>query len=590
MSRGCPQVEPTVQQPKTEPEQLDRVCSSPGVSGCHSHVEHSMHSCPGPAPVTASNADVFVTSKPVDMQQFGSQPVSFLNLMHAVLQEQEAAHLGLSKFLQLSLQPFARAVHEAPSRSHDLWPCPMPMWSWTGPTRLSPRRRKRRKFFEIRAQVMQRLVAVLNWETLGHPIRPPARACAFQPFTDDQWAMICRLERLVDHFLRADDVSATSLGRCGEKFAHMFRAAKELPEYQEVDLLELVHSISKDLDSYGHSFPTTSHDPTFNPKPDNPKHEVPKEKVQVPMPATPAKPVVASRIKWEHSPSFDPTPYLTDKIVRDAFVDPASVRLPKHLWVEKPKGRVHCSRSELLKLAKKWDSRGACRIFKTSEVCADEAVGIFAVPKDEQFDRLILNPQRVNARLQSFSHYTKSLAPGSLFSLIRLAPDQELRISADDLAEMYYTIQVSEARAKRNCIGVSFHASELKHLGCFDPVKHQGQCYVALNALAMGDSWAVEFAQQAHHNVLRFVAGCMLDHQRVAYRRAFPRSLFLEWLSIDDHIGVQILTKKQFREKPLLETLKSFNGLGRLTGRLAWFNTQKRCAGVFRMGSFWERR
>ena len=405
MSRGCPQVEPTVQQPKTEPEQLDRVCSSPGVSGCHSHVEHSMHSCPGPAPVTASNADVFVTSKPVDMQQFGSQPVSFLNLMHAVLQEQEAAHLGLSKFLQLSLQPFARAVHEAPSRSHDLWPCPMPMWSWTGPTRLSPRRRKRRKFFEIRAQVMQRLVAVLNWETLGHPIRPPARACACQPFTDDQWAMICRLERLVDHFLRADDVSATSLGRCGEKFAH--RATKELPEYQEVDLLELVHSISKDLDSYGHSFPTTSNDPTFNPKPDNPKHEVPKEKVQVPMPATPAKPVVASRIKWEHSPSFDPTPYLTDKIVRDAFVDPASVRLPSHLWVEKPKGRVHCSRSELLKLAEKWDSRGACRIFKTSEVCADEAVGVFAVPKDEQFDRLILNPQRVNAFAELLSLHEK---------------------------------------------------------------------------------------------------------------------------------------------------------------------------------------
>lgn len=88
MSRGCPQVEPTVQQPETEPEQLGRVCSSPGVSGCHSYGEHSMHSCPGPAPVTASNADVFVTSKPVDMQQFGSQPVSFLNLMHAVLQEQ----------------------------------------------------------------------------------------------------------------------------------------------------------------------------------------------------------------------------------------------------------------------------------------------------------------------------------------------------------------------------------------------------------------------------------------------------------------------------------------------------------------------
>eukprot|EP00435_Cladocopium_sp_Y103_P076060 s103_g75.t1 len=266
--------------------------------------------------------------------------------MHAVLKEQEIA--------QLSLQSHAREVHGVPSRSSDLWPCPIPLWSWTGSNRLSPRRRHRRKFLQIRAQVLQRVVAILNWECLGHPLKPPAKACARHPFTDDQWDMLCRLERLVDHFLRADDISATSLGRSGEKFAHMFRAAKELPEYQDVDLLDF----------------------------------------------------------------------------------------------------------------------------------------------DEQYDRLILSPQRVNARLQSFSHYTKSLAPGSLFALIRPAPDQELRVRADDLADMYYTIQVSEAPAKRNCIGFLFNASELQHLTCFDPAKHRGSRYVALGALAMGDSWAAEFAQQ----------------------------------------------------------------------------------------------
>eukprot|EP00435_Cladocopium_sp_Y103_P010900 s2474_g2.t2 len=248
--------------------------------------------------------------QPVDCEQFGAQPISFLDLVHAVLQEQEAAHLGLSSFLRLSKQPPARAVHGAPDRVSDLWPCPLPLHSWTGPSRLSPRRRRRRKFLQIRAQVLQRVVAVLNWECLG-----------------------------------------------------------------------------------------------------------------------------------------------------------------------------------------------------------------------------------------------------SLFALISLAPDQVLRVSADDLAEMYYTIQVSEARAKRNCIGLLFDSSELRHLSCFNPEKHVGLCYVALNALAMGDSWAVEFAQQSHHNVLRFAAGCMLDHQRVAYRRAFPRSSFMEWLSIDDHIGVQVLSKQQFIDKvPLRDT------------------------------------
>eukprot|EP00435_Cladocopium_sp_Y103_P041501 s2013_g11.t1 len=280
------------------------------------------------------------------------------------------------------------------------------------------------------------------------------------------------------------------------------------------------------------------------------------------MPVSVAKPVVASRVKWEHSPSFDPIPFLTDPIVKDAFIDPANVRLPAEKWVDKPKGRLHCSKSELLKLAKKWDTKGACRIFRVDEIQADEAVGIFTVPKDEQFDRLILNPQRVNARLQSYSHFTKSLAPGSLFSLIRLEEDQVLRLSADDLAEMYYTVKIPEARAKRNCIGIKFRAHELSHLSCFDPDKHFGFCFVALNALAMGDSWAVEFAQQAHHNVLRFVAGCMLDHERVAYRKSFPRSLFTEWLSIDDHIGAQVLTRNEFQNEAKKRDTEVFERAG----------------------------
>eukprot|EP00435_Cladocopium_sp_Y103_P042939 s2396_g12.t1 len=327
----------------------------------------------------------------------------------------------------------------------------------------------------------------------------------------------------------------------------MIRVAKELPVVQEVDLLNLVQEISQDLDPYGRRKPQDS-PPDKNLDPHHPKVAPGNTKTSTSVNSSTARPVVASRIKWEHSPAFDPIPYFTDSVVRDAFADPATVKLPSHQWVEKPKGRVHCSRHELLKLAEKWDSKGACRIFRLDQINEDEAVGIFAVAKDEQYDRLILNPQRVNARLRSFSHYTKSLAPGSLFAMIRLEQDQVLRISADDLAEMYYTIKIPELRAKRNCIGLRFAATELSHLQCFDPHVHFGTCFVALNALAMGDSWAVEFAQQAHHNVLKHVAGCMLDHQRVAYRKPFPRSSFLEWLSIDDHIGVQIVSKAHFKQ------------------------------------------
>ena len=546
-SRACPGPAPKEMRGLSADDFGSPSRSSPVVNAAFSHTVGGAVNRPERChDQPADRTEVFSQcTNDVSFDSFGAEPISFLNLMQAAMKLQEAAHVGLSSFLRLSMQPHSHIVHKA-SQSLDLLPCPIPRWSWTGPAKLSPHRRHRRKFLKSRAQLLQKVIGVLNWETLGHPVRPPPEATIGQAFTDPQWAMVCRLERLIDHFLKADAVSCASLGRSGEKFSSMMRVAKELPDLQEVDLCNLVQELSHNLDPYGKRLPH-----------DSPSHDnlgfdetlrFPQERRTVTeLKSSPARPVVASRIKWEHSPSFDPLPFFTDSVVRDAFVDPSSVKLPSHRWVDKPKGRVHCSRHELLKLAEKWDSKGACRIFRLDQIVEDEAVGVFSVPKDEQFDRLILNPQRVNARLKSFSHYTKSLAPGCLFALIRLEADQVLRISADDLAEMYYTIKIPELRAKRNCIGLRFDASELSHLQCFNPQIHVGTCFVALNALAMGDSWAVEFAQQAHHNVLKHVAGCMLDHQRVAYRKPFPRSSFLEWLSIDDHIGVQVISKKHFK-------------------------------------------
>eukprot|EP00435_Cladocopium_sp_Y103_P053469 s2702_g17.t1 len=188
---------------------------------------------------------------------------------------------------------------------------------------------------------------------------------------------------------------------------------------------------------------------------------------------------------------------------------------------------------------------------------------MFAVPKDDTYDRLILNPQTVNSRMRSFSHYTKQLAPGSMFALIHLPPGFRLRISADDLAEMYYTVKIPKERAKRNSIGKLFNASELQHLSCFDPSAHWGPCVLSLNALAMGDSWAVEFAQQAHCNVLRFLAASMFDRERVCYRHPFPRTNFLEWLSIDDHIGIQVVSNSEFRNQVPLRDSVVFAGAER---------------------------
>ena len=209
---------------------------------------------------------------------------------------------------------------------------------------------------------------------------------------------------------------------------------------------------------------------------------------------------------------------------------------------------MHCSREDLLALAGKWDALGACMLVKASEVRVDEAVGLFAVPKDETYDRLIINPTVINSRQYGYSKYTRTLAPGSLVCMIRLEDHENLVLSSDDLCEFYYTFKVPPARARRNAIGIPYMPHEVSHLQCFDPRAHNEPVYLCLATLAMGDGLAVEIAQQAHYNLLQSLGGCMRAEEVIAYRKVIPRGPFFELLTIDDHIGLQKVDKSRSLE------------------------------------------
>jgi hypothetical protein len=381
--------------------------------------------------------------------------------------------------------------------------------------------------------------------------------------------MLSRVESAVTHFLKAGTFDVSTLGRSADKLSRLMQACKELPGdlLRDEDLHSVADWVRSGLNPYdskpqkescGKSDTEGSRD---EPQQSNLSVD-PNSSNQQFVDTTTAKPVIADRIKWLHSPAFDPRPFLTDPVVRKAFDDPETLRLPQSLWIKRPVGRVHCSRSEVLKLATKWDQKGALRIFPCDSVNHDEAVGIFAVSKDQDWDRLILNPVVINGRMQAYSNYTKSLAPGCLIGLVQLANDEVLRISADDLAEMYYTFSVPDARAKRNCIRMKFKPHELRHLSAFDPSLHRSECYVALGSLAMGDSLAVEIAQQAHHQVLQQLAGSLRECERVAYRKAFPRGKFFEFLAIDDHLGLQVVSRAAWRNSQPARDTEVFHRAG----------------------------
>ena len=146
-----------------------------------------------------------------------------------------------------------------------------------------------------------------------------------------------------------------------------------------------------------------------------------------------------------------------------------------------------------------------------------------------------------------------------MLGLLNLKEDEVFRFSADDLSDFYYTFKVSKARAFRNCVRFVFTADEVSHLKCFDPTLPHTHYLVALQTLAMGDSLAVEIAQQAHFNVLRYLCGSMLPSETMKYREPCPRSDFVELLAIDDHVGVQKVPRTKLADNPPLRDTVVFN-------------------------------
>ena len=73
--------------------------------------------------------------------------------------------------------------------------------------------------------------------------------------------------------------------------------------------------------------------------------------------------VTASRIKWKHSPEFDPLPVIDDEFLKSAFINPELLRMPREAW---PATR-HADRTELIALARMLDQHQALAVFEESE-------------------------------------------------------------------------------------------------------------------------------------------------------------------------------------------------------------------------------
>ena len=114
----------------------------------------------------------------------------------------------------------------------------------------------REAFTEAQEEALQHLVVALNWLTLGQTSFPPESARKGFPMSQQQMDMLDYLDGLVDHFLRAGEVSSESLGSAGEKLSKLAKHAFNLDhpslKLDVQDVQSFLSVLQRSFDSWSH--------------------------------------------------------------------------------------------------------------------------------------------------------------------------------------------------------------------------------------------------------------------------------------------------------------------------------------------------
>ena len=138
--------------------------------------------------------------------------------------------------------------------------------------------------------------------------------------------------------------------------------------------------------------------------------------------------------------------------------------------------------------------------------------GLLAVPHKTTSDRLIVDRRPLNFGENQFKWCHLPLGPQ--LSRLELKDDEEFMISADDLASYFHQLKQAPHMHSRAALGRRFFVDGIP-------------CRLCINTIPMGDTNAVDVAQQVHVRLLESV-GNMSDDVRIEYGRLLPTGTHLE--------------------------------------------------------------
>ena len=335
-----------------------------------------------------------------------------------------------------------------------------------------------------------------------------------------QWGAIGRLENLMEAWISAPPVTPEVMGRTAGKVESLEEALSRLQR------------LAEPLAKTG----------GYHPDPQRGKKVVQQQDTAGPRLCDDGmstfKPVQANRLTFVGVPSFDPTPYL-DPLSRRIYSDPLGCRVPpSECKVSPPRLKIHCSRGERIKLFELLDSSRRLNIHLPHEVEPRYGSGLFAVVKNLEKDRLILDSRGANLLEAPPRRWIKSLAAAESLTKLVLEDGYNLAASGNDLTDFYYLFKSSSSRDRRNVLVSPMNPKEIQHLSAVKE-KHLSSpvVYGSLATLAMGDCQAVELAQSCHLG-LALQHGIVNADNLTTMNKPVPRTSTVVGLVIDDFITI----------------------------------------------------
>ena len=428
----------------------------------------------------------------------------------------------LAKFLQSMLSNGPDLRDEGTWSS--LWPVPIP-YPEAFRASVSSDWRKRRLSLQI---------VVLDWLFLGKPAACPPSLRIGSRLSARQWKVVLLLESLAEDSNSTFCVSAQDMGRTAAK--------TELHDGELGALHRACNTLSSQFGGYNvdRRIGRSGSGP-LDPVNDGQWGEV----VGLVQAAdhVAAKPIVASRIKFGDGPRFDPLPYLDSKTA-------AMYECPQSFFKPDPdvppKVAVRASHGEKMALFKRMASCGRLTAFSLDEVEPNYASGLFAVGKNLEFDRLIMDCRPANGREAGLNHWTAAMASSTVLSQIELSEQEDLHMSGEDVQDYFYQFRISRDRGVRNALVGVMSEVELKEI-FGDQLGFCGPGLVSLNTMAMGDLCACEFAQCSHLSVL-LDSGQLSPQELVVMHSPLPRSQLCIGIVIDDLVLLERVLKNGSRD------------------------------------------